>query len=49
MRYINAVKLFLSLVWRNWRDVKLDKWHLLKYRIGIRTAWKIAKGCYLDD
>jgi hypothetical protein len=36
-------KIFFSLVWRNWEYHGIDKWHLWKYRISIKTAWAVAK------
>ena len=43
MKLIKKITFFLTIVWRNWYYPGIDKYHLVKYRISIKTAWKVTK------
>lgn len=43
---LRKIIFFTKIVWRNWYYKGIDKWHPFKYRIDIKTAWRVAKVLY---
>jgi len=51
MKYLRAMRLFFSLVWRHWENPKdfagIDPKYLITYRLTIADAWEIAKSVHI--
>lgn len=47
-RIINAIFLFLKIVWRKWDKVEVEDGKWVTLRIDCQTAWHVSKSIWLS-